>query len=83
LWLSNPDEISLKVLMEIAESFNDESIVMGDNGEIYKNLSDIYASELIYQEQTESIIKRFIRFLYYRIWFVIPILLAIIKVLFL
>ncbi|TDF36180.1 hypothetical protein, partial [Histophilus somni] len=25
LWLSNPDEISLKVLMEIAESFNDES----------------------------------------------------------
>ncbi|WP_165942832.1 hypothetical protein, partial [Histophilus somni] len=83
LWLSNPDEISLKVLMEIAESFNDESIVMGDNGEIYKNLSDIYASELIYQEQTEPIIKRFIRFLYYRIWFVIPILLAIIKVLFL
>ncbi|TJY45547.1 hypothetical protein FAZ28_10560 [Histophilus somni] len=69
--------------MEIAESFNDESIVMGDNGEIYKNLSDIYASELIYQEQTEPIIKRFIRFLYYRIWFVIPILLAIIKVLFL
>ncbi len=83
LWLSNPDEISLKVLIEIAELFNDESIVMGDNGEIYRHLSDIYVSKLMHQEQTESIIKRFILFLYYRIWFVIPILLAIIKVLFL
>lgn len=56
---------------------------MGDNGEIYRHLSDIYVSKLMHQEQTESIIKRFILFLYYRIWFVIPILLAIIKVLFL
>ncbi|SUB34301.1 Uncharacterised protein [[Pasteurella] mairii] len=80
LWVSNPDEKLLEVLIEIADSFNDGSIVIGDSDEIYTCLSDIYPNEAIVQEQKELIIKKILMFLYYRIWFIIPIALAIIKI---
>lgn len=79
LWVSNPDEELLVFLINIAHSFNDGSKVIGDYGEVYDSLSDIYKNNFIYQEQSEPLIKRFLMFFYYRVWFVIPILLAIIK----
>lgn len=41
LWVSNPDEELLVFLINIANSFNDGSKVIGDYGEVYDNLSDI------------------------------------------
>lgn len=76
LWVENPDEELLELLINIAKSFNDNSQVVGDEGEVYKKISEYYINEVEYVSKKIKIKEYILIWL----WRILPFLLfAIIR----